>query len=138
MARNTTLYSQANHSVLVDGLALEDFAEGDDVIAFEIIGDAATVTRGLDGNKPSAGSRRPGNLTVRLKPTSSSIERLEELVRQQENGTPRAFRTTVVTGVDDVLTLRDCLIQANGFNTGGPVMQPREYVIVGSEYDLRG
>jgi hypothetical protein len=138
MARNTTLYSQASHSVIVDGLAIEDFGDGDDAIAFEIIGDAATVTRGLDTNKPSAGGRRPGNLRVRLKPTSPSIERLEELARQQDNGNPRTFRVTVVTGVSDVLSLRGCLIQAAGFNTGGPVMQLREYTFVGSEYDLRG
>lgn len=135
MAR-TEYYSQNNHSLVIDGIAIEDFDEGDDVIAFEPIGDGSSVTRGLDKNKTSFASPRPGQLTIRLKPTSPSLARLNELVRSGESGNPRLFDVQVTTGVRDVLTLTGCSINENGWTTGGPTMQGRPYVIVAENYTL--
>lgn len=135
MAREQ-FYSQASNSVIIDGFALEDFFEGDDAIAWEPEGDAITATRGLDKNALSFGSPRPGRLTIKLKPTSVSIERLNELVNAQERGTPRLFAGQVTTGVKDILNMEDCGIIDNGFTTGGPTMQAREYVIVCANYDV--
>lgn len=135
MAR-TEFYNQADHTVTVDGFALEDFAEGDDVIAFEPVGDASSATRGLDRNRISFASPRPGQVTIRVKPTSPSISRLNELVRSQESGTPRLFDVQISTGVQDVLRLTNCAIVESGWSTGGPTMQPREYQFIGENYEL--
>lgn len=137
MSRNTQFYSQASHSVNVAGRPLEDYFEGNDVIAFEPEGSSFTLSRGLDQNKPSIGSRRPGILTVRLKPTSPSVDYLDELVRNQENGNAIVFNVTVVTGVNDVLTLRDSVIEKQGYTTGGPEMQARVYRFGGSTFEQR-
>ena len=135
MARQE-FYNQAEHTVTADGFALEDFAEGDDVIAFEPQGDASVATRGLDRNRISFGSPRPGLLTIRLKPTSPSLDRLNELVRSQESGTPRLVDVQVGTGVKDVLRLTNCAIIESGWSTGGPTMQPREYQFIAENYEL--
>lgn len=132
----TEFYSQNSHTVLADGFALEDLFEGDDVIAFEPQGDAVTATRGLDRNRLSFGGRRTAILTVRLKPTSPSIERLSELVRAQNEGNPRLIPVQVTTGVNDVLSLDNCGIVDNGFTTGGPSMQAREYQFIAESYEL--
>ena len=135
MAR-TEFYNQADHTVTVDGFILEDFAEGDDVIAFEPQGDASSATRGLDRNRISFASPRPGLVTVRVKPTSPSIARLNEIVRSQENGTPRLFDVRISTGVNDVLRLTNCAIIESGWTTGGATMQPREYQFIAENYEI--
>ena len=134
MARSE-YYNQADHSVVADGFALEDFAEGDDVIAFEPQGDAASATRGLDRNRINFTSPRPGLLTIRLKPTSPSITRLQELVTANESGTPRLIDVRVSTGVKDVLRLTNCAIIQSGWQTGGTTMQPREYQFIAENYE---
>lgn len=132
----TEFYNQAEHTVVIDGTALEDFAEGDDVIAFEPQGDASSATRGLDRNRISFASPRPGLLTVRLKPTSPQLSRLNELVRAQESGQPRLFDVRITTGVGDVLRLTNCAVNESGFQTGGTTMQPREFQFIGENYEL--
>ena len=136
MARNTEYYNQAEHTVIMDGFALEDFDDGDDVFAFEPQGDGASVTRGLDKNKTSFASPRPGLLTIRLKATSPSITRLDEIVRAAESGSPRLFAGRVATGVKDVLRLTNCSIVEGGFTTGGPTMQPRTYQFNCENYEF--
>lgn len=135
MARSK-YYSQASNSVIVDGFAIEDFFEGDDAIAWEPEGDSITATRGLDKNALSFGSPRPGRLTIKLKPTSPSIPRLVEFVRAQENGNPRLVGAQVTTGVQDIIDMEDCGVLDNGFTSGGPTMQAREFVIVCASYQL--
>ena len=133
MARKE-FYSQKNHSVLVDGFPLSDFAEGDDVISFEPQGDGVTNQRGLDKNNTNFGSARPGWLTVQLKPTSPAIDILDQLIRNQENGNPRLMNVSVLTGVAEALSVTGCGIEEQGFGTGGPVGTPRTYIFKGANY----
>jgi hypothetical protein len=135
MARQE-FYNQADHTLIVDGTALQDFDEGDDVISFEPQGDGATYTEGLDRNRISFRSPRVGMLTVRLKPTSPSIARLTELLQAQEQGAPRLFDVQLKTGVKDVLRLKNCAIVDSGFTTGGTKMAPREYQFIAENYEL--
>ena len=130
----TQFYNQKDHSVILDGFAIQDFDEGDDVISFEPQGDATSATRGLDRNRLSFASPRPGLVTIRLKPTSPSISRLDALVRAQEGGAPRLLQLRISTGVKDVLRLVNCGIVESGFTTGGPSMQPREYQFIAENY----
>ena len=130
----TAFYSQRNHSVVVDGASLEDFAEGDNVIAFEPQGDAVSTQRGLDKNNINFGSPRPGWLTVQLKPTSLSINDLELAIRNQEDGNPRLIDISVMTGVNEVLSLTRAGIEEQGFGTGGTSGTPRTYVFKAENY----
>ncbi|MBL4769536.1 MAG: hypothetical protein JKY94_17820 [Rhodobacteraceae bacterium] len=130
-------YDQAAHSVLIDGVLIEDFFEGEGTIAFAPVGDLITQNRGLDGNALSLGSRRPGDLTIMLKPTSPSLAFLNGILTAQANGAPSLFNVTVTLGVQDVLSLTGCLLQDSEVSSGGPTMEARPFVVKASNYDKR-
>ncbi len=133
MAR-LTYYNQNTHSVIIQGVSIRDFYEGEDVIAWEPQGDLITATRGLDRNAISVGSGRPGALTLRLKPTSRSIIFLQELA--EIGGNFRLVGALVTTGVEDVLALIDAAVEDMGFQTGGPTMQARVFKLTAANYTL--
>lgn len=136
MARSI-FYDQNTHSLAVAGIPIQDFHEGDDVIAWEPQGDNVTTTRGLDSNAISFGSPRPGILTVRLKPTSPSIILLQELSTIAHSGFPRLVPALLTTGVEDVLDLINCAVSDTGYQTGGGTMQARTFTITAENYNLR-
>lgn len=129
-------YSQAAHTVVVDEyLDLEDFAEGEEVISFEPQGEAVSNRRGLDRNTTDFGSPRPGWLTVQLKDTSPSIDLLDEIIRNAENGNPRQVSVVVRTGVNDRLNLINAGIEDASFGTGGVVGSTRTYIFKAANYE---
>jgi len=139
--KNTEFYSQAEHSVVVsaaDGSftrALRDFAEGDDAIAVEAIGDRVALSQGLDKSVVSFSSTDGGQITIKLKPTSPDIGFLNKLFNAQKS-TPVLLDITVSTGVRDVVTLKGAGIQKDGWSSGGPTAQPRGFVFIGGRIDF--
>ena len=129
-------YDQNQHSVIVDGLAIEDFHDGEDAIAFAPEGQLVGGSRGLDRNRISLGSPRMGTLTLRLKPTSPSIDFLNELANLAGQGQARLFDCVISTGVADVLSMVNCAAIDTDYQTGGPNMQTRTFEIMCENYEI--
>ena len=140
MGRNTQFYNQANHSVVVaanDGsfsIPLKDFAEGDDVISIEPIGDRVALSQGFDKSVLSFSSTDGGQVMVKLKPTSPDVGFLDQLFNRQRTQ-PTLLNITIASGVDDVVVLREAGIMKESYQIGGPTAQPRGYIFIGAELD---
>lgn len=131
MARNLMFYSQATHSVVVNGRPLLDFAEGDSITWEDLNADKVAVTEGLDGGRISYSASKAGKITVKLKPTSASIDYLNYLIERQQAGVPEPLTVCIFTGVYEVVTLINAGVQRGSASTGGPTMAEREYSFVG-------
>lgn len=133
MARNTEFYDINENRLLVGGVLIQDLMDGEP-IAFEIEGDDKSITRGMDANKFNFGSPRPAAITVQLKPTSASIDYLENLANNAFNGRPTLIPTLLTTGVEDRVVMPESAVQSGGFNTGGQEMSARTYIIRATSY----
>ncbi len=122
------LYGQNQHVVLVNGVPLNGFAEGD-FLQVKLDGNAAVRTHGGDGPSMNLSSAQGGQLTIGLLPTSPSIGPLYA-VRDSQANTPRLFSVQVVSGVEEIMMFTGCAFgDTPQFQTGGPTMQPRQFVI---------
>ncbi len=141
MPRNSNYYSQAEHSVVISALdgsfrrVITDFAEGDDAIAAEPLGDRVALTEGFDKTALSFSAFRGGQVTLKLKPTSPEVGFINNLFNTQSSS-PTPVNITISTGVRDVVTLQNAGVSPESFSTGGPTMQPRGYKFLGAEMKL--
>lgn len=131
MPRNIYFYSQANHSVVVGNTLVRDFAEGDAIAWEDLAADKVAATEGLDGARISFSSARAGKITIKVKPTSPTINYLNYLIDRQQAGIPELLTVSISTGVNEVVTLINCGVNRGGGSTGGPTMVEREYSFVG-------
>lgn len=80
-------YSFLNTLLLINGVEIDGFDEGDDVISLERLGDSASHKIGTDGEMSVAISAdRSGSVKFRLMQTSSKNLYLSGLIGSQENG----------------------------------------------------
>lgn len=80
-------YSFNNVILLVNGVEIEGYDEGDDVITLERLNDSAAHKIGTDGEMTvSMSADRSGTVRFRLMQTSDSNPFLSALVNLQENG----------------------------------------------------
>ena len=80
-------YSFLNTLLLVNGVEIGGYDEGDDVIVLERINDSASHKVGADGEMSVAISAdRSGTITFRLMQTADSNQYLSGLISAQENG----------------------------------------------------
>lgn len=133
MARNLLYYSQANHSVTVGNHVIHDYAEGDAISWEDVTPDKVAVMEGLDGARTSFSASKAGKITVKLKPTSPSIDYLNYLIKQQVSGKPSLVSVSITTGVNEVVSLINCGVQRGSSASGGPAMSEREYSFIGEE-----
>ena len=96
-------YSFLNTLLLVNGVDIGGFDEGDDVIALDRLKDSAAHKVGVDGEMTvSISADRSGTVVFRLMQSSSSNSYLSGLVSSQENGlfVPTFVQFKDVTGGD--------------------------------------
>jgi len=129
--RNIFYYSQRNHSVVVNNTLVQDFAEGDSITWEDINADKVAATEGLDGARVSFSASRAGKITIKLKPTSPTIDYLNYLIDRQIGGYPLLCNVSITTGVNEVVSLINCGVQRGSASTGGATMVEREYSFVG-------
>lgn len=129
--RNTFYYSQANHAVTVGNRVIEDFAEGDAISWEDNTPEAVAVTEGLDGARISFGAGRAGKVTIKLKPTSPTINYLNYLISMQKAGIAAMLPVAITSGVNEVVKLINCGVQRGGAATGGTAMSEREFSFIG-------
>lgn len=80
-------YSFLDTLLLVNGIEITGFDEGDDVIILDRITDSASHKVGTDGEMSvSISADRSGTVTFRLMQTSDSNSFLSGLISAQENG----------------------------------------------------
>ena len=100
------LYGQTRHLIIVDGVPLSGFKEGDH-IQIKLDGNAATRTHGGDGPSMNLSAPQGGQITLGLNPTSPAIGTLYT-IRQQQARNPRLFSIQVVTGVEEFISAGGC------------------------------
>lgn len=82
-----TEYSFKNLQILVNGVAINGFDDGDDVVQFRRRGDTFTDTVGADGNmQVNQSADRSGECILILQQTADANNYLMSLFDQQERG----------------------------------------------------
>ena len=120
------LYGQNRHIIIVDGVPLSGFANGD-YVQVKQDGNAAKRTEGGDGPTMNLSVEQGGMITIGLNPTSPIIGALYE-IRNAQKAAPRMFSIILTTGVDELINCSGCAFaDLPEFQTGGPEMQPRSF-----------
>ena len=123
-----SLYDQKNHIVVLDGVPLSAFAEGD---FLELKQDGAPAVRCFGADGPTMNFCPPagGHLVLGLSPTSPALDDLQDLWEAQLLAT-RLFTTVLLSGVNEIFTAYGCAFgETPSFLTGGATIQPRQYQI---------
>lgn len=130
-----SLYSQQRHVLIVDGIPLSGFAEGD-YLQVKADGNAATRTQGGDGPAMNLTAAQGGQVTIGLLPTSPAIGLLYG-VRDVQATQPRLFSIVLMTGTEEVIQAAGCAFgDLPQFQTGGPAMQPRQFLFEALEIKM--
>jgi hypothetical protein len=127
MAR-INLYGQNRHVLVLDGVPISGFKDGD-WIQIKDEGNAATRTHGGDGPSMNLSTYQGGQITFGLNPTSPVLGPLYALRNQQKNN-PRLFSIQLITGVEEVISAAGCAFgELPQFATGGDKMSGRDILI---------
>ena len=122
------LYAQNRHTVVVDGVPLSGFAEGD-YIEIDLEGNAAARSLGGDGPSMNLSVAQGGKISISLMPTSPALGTMYG-IRDVQSISPRLFSVAVMTGVEEVIVAEGCAFgKLPSFQTGGPTMQARKFDI---------
>jgi len=122
------LYSQQRHVLIVDGIPISGFAEGDHM-QVKADGNAATRTMGGDGPAMNLSVAQGGKVTIALNPISPALGAMYAL-RNEQNLNPRLFNVVLMTGVEEVITASGCAFgELPQFASGGPQQTPRQFEI---------
>lgn len=120
------LYAQNRHTVVVDGVPLSGFAEGD-YIEVTLEGNAAQRTQGGDGPAMNLSVEQGGKISIGLNPISPALGEMYG-IRDAQALSPRMFTIALLTGVEEIIVGTGCAFgQLPAFSTGGPTMQARKF-----------
>lgn len=133
-------YSFKNTVMLVSGVAITGFSEGDDVIKISRRSDSATDKVGADGKMMmSLSSDRSGEITFKLQQTSSSNRFLSQQAALQDGGTD-TFQAVAVKFQDtyrnDVADGSVGYIKKHAELTRGAAAGDQEWTIVVEDLDM--
>lgn len=131
-------YSFLNTTLIINGVTIEGFDEGDDVISMERLNDSASHKTGADGEmNVSLVTKRDGTITFRLMQSSDSNAYLSGLVGVQENGAfvPAFVQFKDVVG-NDIVSGTSGYIQRPANMTRGENVTAQEWVIVVERLDM--
>jgi hypothetical protein len=129
------LYSQSRHIVIIDGVPLSGFGDGD-FMQVKLDGNVAARTAGADGPAISLSTDQGGAVTLSLLPTSPVLGILYAL-RDAQKSNPRLFSIVLMSGVEEVITCSGCAIgELPQFATGGPQMSARQFTFECSKISL--
>ena len=120
------MYAQNRHTVVVDGVPLSGFAEGD-YIEIDVDGNAAQRSMGGDGPSMNLSVQQGGKIGIGLLPTSPALGAMYE-IRNAQKLTPRLFTIALITGVEEIIVAAGCAFaKLPSFQTGGDKMQGRKF-----------
>lgn len=122
------LYAQNKNSLVVNGVPLSGFAEGD-WMEIKLDGNAAERTKGGDGPGISISTAQGGQVTFSLMPTSPALGVMYGL-RNTQQVNPSLFSVAIFTGVEELISCLGCAFgDLPAFATGGEKMSPRKFVL---------
>jgi hypothetical protein len=122
------LYSQSGHTLVVDGISITDFMEGD-CITIDDEGNAAQRTLGASGPSMSISAYAGGKCSVILKATGAANGKLYALREdQQRSSARRMFSMSLFTGVNETIRITGAAFaKLPAFSTGGEKEGPRQF-----------
>jgi len=120
------LYAQMNNTVIVDGIPLAGFAEGD-FMEIDVDGNAAQRSLGGDGPAMNLSVQQGGKISISLLPTSPAIGELYG-IRNVQAVTPRLFTIVLLTGVNETIHASGCAFgKLPSFSSGADKMAARKF-----------
>lgn len=129
-------YAQNLTAVVVDGVAVVDFAEGS-CVSVDSGGDQASMNKGADGARTSLAFDRTATVTIRVKPTSSSNDHFAGISRRQQQNLFPDASISIQAGSGDIQSgARGSLVTLAGVATGSNEMEQREWVFQFEEFDF--
>lgn len=125
MAR-INLYAQNRHILIIDGVQIKGFAEGD-WLSVAVKGGGAQISTGGDGPAMNLAVQQGGEITVSLLPTSPELGTMYEL-RKAQQANPRMFGIQLVSGVEEIITATGCAFgDLASFSSGSDKMSQRQF-----------
>jgi hypothetical protein len=120
------LYAQGRHTLIIAGVPISGFGEGD-WIEIKIDGNAAERSKGGDGPAMNISVPQGGKITVGLLPTSPALGTMYE-IRALQASNPILFPISLMTGTEEVITASGCAFgDLPQFATGAEKMQTRKF-----------
>jgi hypothetical protein len=120
------LYTQNRHAVIVDGVPITGFAEGD-FLDVELDGNEAQRSLGADGPSMNLSTPQGGKISLSIFPTSPALGVLYG-IRDVQAISPRMFTISLITGVEEVITASGCAFgKLDSFSTGADKMAARKF-----------
>lgn len=131
-------YSFLNTVLLINGVEITGYDEGDDVIQLARLGDSASHIIGADGLMTvNLSADRSGEIIFRVQQTSDSNSYLSGLITAQENGIfVPIFAQFKDTRNNDLGSGTQGYIPRPADMTRGTTMQPQEWRIVVERLDM--
>ncbi len=132
MAKKTGNYSAEQVKVLVNGVPIEGFANGDDVIAIEYNTDLIETDTGADGHSiRSVSADNSGMITLKLLYTSPSTDYLQEFLDADPRVGADVFNIQVVDLNTGSQWFGDVAYISNRppVSMGGKAPESRDFVI---------
>jgi hypothetical protein len=122
------LYLQANNTLVIDGISVSGFMEGD-CMTIDDEGNAAQRTLGASGASMSISAYAGGKFSVILKPTSGALGKLYKLREDQKRASNRRLISiTLFTGVDETISIRGAAFaKLPAISTGGEKEAARQF-----------
>ena len=122
----SNIYLQANHTMIVNGIQLTGFFEGD-IMSIEVDGNEAERTKGADGPSMNISVAQGGKIEVTLAPNSPAIGAMYA-IRELQRVAPTLFGIVLMTGVSELVIAIGCAFSKLApWTTGGPKMTGRKF-----------
>ena len=129
------LYQQALNTVVVAGVQLSGFFEGD-WMEIKLDGNAAERTKGGDGPAMNLSVKQGGQITIGLMPTSPALGQMYA-IRNLQTINPSLFGIVLYTGVAELIVAAGCAFgEMPNFTSGGPKMADRKFLFECTTIDL--
>lgn len=139
MAEQMMIYSFTHHIVMINGVEIENFGEGDDVITTEYREDGFTDTIGADGNmQASVSANQSASIKIKLLAGAPENDYLESLYQKMRNGEIKGIGVSMfdsITGKGEVATTGYIPKLAN--KSKGVKAQDREWTIIVPKLDIQ-
>lgn len=129
MSRNTQFFNQSQCTVILDGVPVEQFSDGD-AIRVKRTTEGSTIERGIDGATTTFSTDKSGTVELDLKGVSITLDQINFLAMAQRTGFAREFSMQIVTSALEPIRCEGCSIaHAGDTSTGGRSSSPRTVTI---------
>ena len=127
--RNTLFFNQALCTVILDGVQVRDFMDGD-AIRVNPSTEGSSLEVGMDNAVTTFSTDMSGTLELDLKGTSLTLDRINLMWLAQKTAAARLFNVQIVTSALEPIRCEGCSISSPGaIATGGRSASARTVVL---------